>query len=143
VARGLAPGNGALVGVVRQVVGRSPEIAGKPEPAIFREAVARLRASRPLFIGDRLDTDIAGARRAGIPAALVLTGVSRPADLLAVPPDARPDFILSDLRELHHQYPQAVRHADGTVRVGGAVVRMASAGPVSKFQLPAAGRAAR
>jgi hypothetical protein len=57
-------------------------------------------ATRPLVIGDRLDTDIAGANAAGLPSLLVLTGVSRPADLLAAGPDRRPTYVGQDLRAL-------------------------------------------
>ena len=75
VARGTAPGNGTLVSAVHTAVGRLPIVAGKPEAAIFEVAVERFGASNPLFIGDRLDTDILGSNRAGIPSALVLTGI--------------------------------------------------------------------
>ena len=68
---GSRPGNGTLVSAVHTAVGRLPVVAGKPERAIFDAAVARFGASSPLFIGDRLDTDILGANRAGMPSALV------------------------------------------------------------------------
>ena len=77
-ARGIAPGNGTLVSAVHTAVGRLATVAGKPEVPIFDEAVARFGARHPLFLGDRLDTDILGANRAGIPSALVLTGIDRP-----------------------------------------------------------------
>ena len=47
-------------------------------------------ARRPLVVGDRLDTDIEGARRAGAASLLVLTGVTDPGALLAAGPDQRP-----------------------------------------------------
>ena len=77
-ARGIAPGNGTLVSAVHTAIGRLAIVAGKPEVPIFEEAVARFGAQHPLFLGDRLDTDILGANRAGIPSALVLTGIDRP-----------------------------------------------------------------
>ena len=122
-ARGIAPGNGTLVSAVHTAVGRLATVAGKPEVPIFHEAVARFGATRPLFIGDRLDTDILGANRAGIASALVLTGIDRPKHVLAAPETSRPDYILSDLRELHQPYPQ-VQRADGVVTVGDARVRI-------------------
>lgn len=64
-ARGIAPGNGTLVSAVHTAVGRLATVAGKPETPIFEEAVARFGAQHPLFIGDRLDTDILGACRLG------------------------------------------------------------------------------
>lgn len=122
-ARGVAPGNGTLVSAVHTAVGRLATVAGKPEVPIFEEAVSRFGAQHPLFLGDRLDTDILGAHRAGMPSALVLTGIDRPKHVLAAPEGSRPDFILSDLRELHEPYPAATVK-DGTVRVGKAAVRV-------------------
>jgi len=121
-ARGTAPGNGTLVSAVHTAIGRLPTVAGKPEPAIFEEAVARFRADRPLMIGDRLDTDIRGAKRAGIPSALVLTGIDQAKQVLAAVPEERPDYLLTDLRELHRPYPKVMQKRDRTI-VGRAVVR--------------------
>lgn len=122
-ARGIAPGNGTLVSAVHTAVGRLATVAGKPEAPIFHEAVARFGAAAPLFIGDRLDTDIQGARRAGIRSVLVLTGVDRPKHVLAASPDQRPDLIVADLRELFEPYPEV--EVDGArTRVGGAVVEI-------------------
>lgn len=125
-AQGVAPGNGTLVSAVHTAVGRLATVAGKPEVPIFEEARARFAASNPLFLGDRLDTDILGANRAGMPSALVLTGIDRPKHVLAAPPDSRPTYILSDLRELHEPYP-AASVKDGAVTVGTAVVRVRDA----------------
>jgi len=98
--RGNAPGNGALVEAIRMATGRVPVVAGKPEPPIHREAILRTRARRPLVIGDRLDTDIAGAVRAGVDSLLVLTGVTGAVDLVTAPPGCRPSFVARDLRAL-------------------------------------------
>ncbi|MDQ4212859.1 HAD-IIA family hydrolase [Microbacterium capsulatum] len=122
-ARGIAPGNGTLVSAVHTAVGRLATVAGKPETPIFEEAVARFGARKPLFIGDRLDTDIAGAHRAGIDSVLVLTGIDRPKHVLAAPDGSRPTYILGDLRELHEPYPQTRVKGD-TVTVRGASVRI-------------------
>lgn len=124
--RGVAPGNGTLVSAVHTAVGRLATVAGKPETPIFEEALARFGGRNALFIGDRLDTDILGASRAGIASALVLTGIDRPKHVLAAPQGSRPDFILSDLRELHEPYPQ-LRRKDGVVTVNGASVRVVGA----------------
>jgi len=120
-ARGMAPGNGTLVSAVHTAVGRLATVAGKPETPIFEEAIRRFDANAPLFIGDRLDTDIAGAQASGIRSALVLTGVDRPKHVLAAPANARPTYILSDLRELHEPYPETKVKGDVT-SVGGASV---------------------
>jgi HAD superfamily hydrolase (TIGR01450 family) len=126
VARGIAPGNGTLVSAVHSAVGRLPVVAGKPEVAIFEEAVTRFGAARPLFLGDRLDTDILGANRAGIASALVLTGIDRAKQVLAADKNSRPTFILDDLRQLHEPYPATIETAlptgDRSFRVGSAEV---------------------
>lgn len=128
VARGIAPGNGTLVSAVHTAVGRLPIVAGKPEVAIFVEAVDRFRAKQALFIGDRLDTDILGANRAEIPSALVLTGIDRAKQVLAADAKSRPTFILDDLRQLHEPYPETVFSRDGSsASVNGATVRIRGA----------------
>jgi glycerol 3-phosphatase-2 len=62
--RGLVPGNGAAVAAVGMAVAGTPEVAGKPYRPLLDDTVARLGATRPIFVGDRLDTDIAGAGNA-------------------------------------------------------------------------------
>ena len=104
--RGVAPGNGTLVSAVHTAVGQLPLVAGKPEVAIFNTAIRRTQAQRPLFIGDRIDTDILGANRSGIDSLLVLTGISQAKELLAVKADSQPKFVVADLRELHLPYAQ-------------------------------------
>ncbi|QZY51231.1 HAD-IIA family hydrolase [Leucobacter tenebrionis] len=124
VARGLAPGNGTLVSAVHTAVQRLPIFAGKPETPIFEAAFDRFGTRNALMLGDRLDTDIKGARAAGIPSLQVLTGVDRPKQLIAASQDMRPDYIVATLAELHEPYPQTEVLRDGTVQVGAAKVRM-------------------
>jgi glycerol 3-phosphatase-2 len=129
-ARGTAPGNGTLVSAVHTAIGRLPVVAGKPERAIFDAAVERFAASNALVLGDRLDTDILGANRAGIASALVLTGIDGPKQVLAADADSRPGFLLGDLRELFEPYPAPVEErdeqtGDRVFRSGAASVRLA------------------
>lgn len=123
VERGIAPGNGTLVSAVHSAVGRLPIVAGKPETPLFETAVERFGAARPFFVGDRLDTDVKGANAAGMPSALVLTGIDGVKELLAAQPESRPDFVLADLRGLLEPYPEARRRGDA-VHVGRAVARV-------------------
>ena len=102
--RGLAPGNGTLVSAVHTAVGQLPIVAGKPEPAIFHTALRQFGTTSALFVGDRIDTDITGANRAGIDSALVMTGVSTRKELLGIKPEGRPKFILGNLSELLTDY---------------------------------------
>lgn len=101
--RGIAPGNGALVGAVEQAVGRSPDlVVGKPNPDLYELASARLGVAPDLVlaVGDRLDTDIAGANAAGMPSALVLTGVSTRDEATSAAEELRPTYVIDDLRDL-------------------------------------------
>lgn len=99
-ARGIAPGNGALVGAVAAATGTWPTVAGKPEPALHRETMIRTEAQRPLIVGDRLDTDIEGANRAGVDSLLVLTGVTALSQLKDAPKEHQPTYAAEDLRGL-------------------------------------------
>ncbi|MFM8943892.1 MAG: HAD hydrolase-like protein, partial [Actinomycetota bacterium] len=71
---------------------------GKPAAPIFRAALARSGGSTPLVVGDRLDTDIAGAAALGWDTALVLTGVTTRADLDVT--SVRPTYVAEDLGAL-------------------------------------------
>ncbi|GGR59681.1 HAD hydrolase-like protein [Streptomyces roseolus] len=120
-ARGIGPGNGAAVEVVRIATGgrAEPKVAGKPQPPMHRETVLRTGARRPLVVGDRLDTDIEGAFHGGVDSLLVLTGVTDAATLLAAVPEHRPTYVAADLRGLLGGQPEVVAEADGGFRCGG------------------------
>lgn len=107
--RGIAPGNGSLVGAVINATGVHPTAAGKPEPTMFHLAAASVGSVKPLAIGDRLDTDLKGARAAGMPGLLVFTGVSTPKDAVLAPANQRPSFIGADLRCLDQAHPTPTR----------------------------------
>jgi HAD superfamily hydrolase (TIGR01450 family) len=124
-ARGIAPGNGALVGAVAAATGTWPTVAGKPEPALHRETMLRTEARRPLVVGDRLDTDIEGAFNGEVDSLLVLTGVTDGAQLLAAPPQHRPTYLDADLRGLLTGQPEVVEEGDG-FRCGGWTARAGS-----------------
>jgi HAD superfamily hydrolase (TIGR01450 family) len=98
--RGLVPGNGAAVTAVKMAVHAEPEVAGKPYRPLLDDTVERLAARHPLFVGDRLDTDIAGAVNAGLDSMLVLSGSHRAEELLAAAPGERPTHVGEDLRAL-------------------------------------------
>jgi len=110
---GMQPGNGSLVRVIAHASGVEPVIAGKPELPLHRESIIRTGARNPLVVGDRLDTDIEAAGRAGADSLLVLTGVSQPADLAVALPDCRPTYIASTLDALTEPYPDVIPKDDG------------------------------
>ncbi len=118
-SRGQLPGNGAFVEVLRRVTGREPLVSGKPDPSLHRESVERVRARRPLVVGDRLDTDVLGAVRGGADSLLVLTGVTDVAQLLEAPAGSRPTYVGRDLRALLAPHPH-VEVKGETARCGTA-----------------------
>ncbi len=97
---GLVPGAGALVGALRGMGFAPAALVGKPSSAAFEVAlsVLGLPACRVLMIGDRLETDIAGAERAGVDSALVLTGVGSPDDVDRF--GVRPTWVAASFAEL-------------------------------------------
>ena len=133
-ARGQLPGNGAMVAALRAATGLEPLVAGKPEPALHAESVQRTGARNPLVVGDRLDTDILGAVRAGADSLLVLTGVVDLPALLAAPAACRPTFVAPDLRALLHPQPPVDRGGDtatcvdARAQLAGDVVRVTPGG---------------
>jgi glycerol 3-phosphatase-2 len=121
--RGRQPGNGSLIQVVATATGVQPLVAGKPEPPLHRESVLRTGARHPLVVGDRLDTDIEGARRVGADSMLVLTGVTGPAEVVLAPPSQRPTYLAEDLAGLLGPHP-AVTERDGVFGCGGWTARL-------------------
>ena len=122
---GIAPGNGTLVGAVHTAVGMLPDFAGKPFQPIFRQAFEQLGVKAPLMIGDRLDTDIRGAKKVGVKSATVLTGIATRKEIIGAKPDDRPDFILQNLSDLFHPYPKLKQTKRG-VSCGDALVEKLS-----------------
>ncbi|MCW2522464.1 MAG: family hydrolase [Frankiales bacterium] len=120
--RGPLPGNGALVAALRTASGHEPESTGKPDPRMHAESVQRSGARNPIVVGDRLDTDIEGAKRVGCASLLVLTGVTDAAQLLAAPEQHRPEFIGRDAGALLLAHPTVTSTAD-QVSCGRARVR--------------------
>ncbi|HET7010810.1 MAG TPA: HAD-IIA family hydrolase [Anaerolineales bacterium] len=98
--RGIGPGNGAVLAALEAATGITPIIVGKPEPHLFLEAVQRLGVDpgATLVVGDRLETDILGGRRADMPTALVLTGVTQRDQLDQS--EVKPDLVFDALDDL-------------------------------------------
>jgi glycerol 3-phosphatase-2 len=94
------PGAGAIVAAIETTTGIRPDVVGKPHAPLLRAALARSGGTQPLVIGDRLDTDIAGAAGLGWDSLLVLTGISTQEDVREQPPSLRPTFVGDDLRAL-------------------------------------------
>jgi glycerol 3-phosphatase-2 len=75
-ADGPYPGTGLVIAGLEYATGRVARNAGKPDPVIFQTALDRLDPGRALMVGDRLDSDLAGAAAAGLDGAIVLTGIT-------------------------------------------------------------------
>ncbi|MFU8825900.1 MAG: HAD-IIA family hydrolase [Brevefilum sp.] len=97
---GFIPGAGTIIGALEIASGKSAKIVGKPAPVLYEVALKRLELApeETLAIGDRLETDIAGAQAAGIHTALVLSGASTRAQAEAFQPP--PEIITQNLTEL-------------------------------------------
>jgi glycerol-1-phosphatase len=104
---GPLPGAGSVLALLSTATGRRPEIAGKPQRALFDTVAAALGPGPRLMVGDRVDTDLAGAQPLGWQTALVLTGVTQPRDLLDV--EVAPDHLLADVGGLLQPPGPAIR----------------------------------
>jgi glycerol 3-phosphatase-2 len=108
-AEGLAPGTGAILAAVEYASAAVARIVGKPEPELFRTALDRLGDGRTLVVGDRLDADVGAAAKAGLDAALVLTGGTSREEAEAAP-EPRPRFVADSLASLILDEPLLVDH---------------------------------
>jgi len=94
----VVPGAGTMIAAIKTATGVEPVVVGKPEPGLFEHGLERLgglSAETAAMIGDRIDTDVDGGRRAGLHTILVLSGVTTPAEAAVAtpPPDAiRPNL---------------------------------------------------
>jgi HAD superfamily hydrolase (TIGR01457 family) len=104
---GLWPGAGALLAAIVAATGSDAVVVGKPHAPLFEAARKLGGGDKPLVIGDRLDTDIAGAAALGWASLLVLTGVSREEDLATS--EVQPTFVAPDLGPLSTLGPSATR----------------------------------
>ncbi len=97
---GVVPGNGTNLAVLELTTGIRPVVIGKPEPWLYRAALERMGASpeTTAAVGDRLDTDILGGKRAGLATILVLSGITTPEELAR--PPLRPDAVFQDIADL-------------------------------------------
>ncbi|OAN29656.1 HAD-IIA family hydrolase [Mycolicibacterium iranicum] len=109
--RGLLPGNGSMVAALRTATDAEPQVAGKPAPVLMSDALSRGQFDTPLVIGDRLDTDIAGAVASKLPSMMVLSGVNSADDVIWATAEQRPDFLAEDLRALTAQDVDLLRIA--------------------------------
>ncbi|MBC8248398.1 MAG: TIGR01457 family HAD-type hydrolase, partial [Anaerolineales bacterium] len=103
---GLVPGNGAAIAALEAATGVAPIVVGKPEPAIFDLALARMGVGKEgaAVIGDRLETDILGGQRAGLNTILVLSGATSRRELENS--TIKPDLVFENVRQLYEVWPR-------------------------------------
>jgi glycerol 3-phosphatase-2 len=97
----LWPGAGAILGVVTATTGATPEIVGKPNRPLFEAALRRAGGGTPLVVGDRIETDLAGASALGWDSLIVLTGVTSESDLAVS--SLRPTYVARDVSALFEE----------------------------------------
>jgi len=96
---GSMPGAGSILAFLQTSSGITPEIVGKPNGIMFEEAVRRLEgtANDTVMVGDRLNTDIAGARSVGLRSVLLLSGIATREELMNS--EIQPDWVFENLAE--------------------------------------------
>ena len=101
---GIIPGAGAIQAAIQAATDVAPLVIGKPEHAMFDIAVEKMGVPREsvAMLGDRMDTDIQGAERAGLKTILVLTGVATRESLAHE--STQPDFVFDDLNALRQAW---------------------------------------
>jgi len=99
---GLIPGAGSVLAFLESATDVKPTIVGKPAPEMYRLAMERLGATpeQTLVVGDRLETDIAGAQELGCRSALVLSGATSEKDYAQRKSISAPDLVVQDLTNL-------------------------------------------
>lgn len=103
---GLVPGTGALIAAIEVGSGVKPVAIGKPEPTMFEMAMAQMAAlpESTATLGDRIDTDMEGGKRAGLRTILVLSGSTDREEAEAY----GPDFIFDDIAALLEHWERAL-----------------------------------
>lgn len=99
---GQLPGAGSFLALLQAATGLEPTVIGKPGRIMFEEALRRLGSTpeNTAMVGDRLNTDIAGAKAAGLHTILVLSGIATRESLAQTGGDRQPDFVFADISEL-------------------------------------------
>ncbi|WCC79173.1 HAD-IIA family hydrolase [Cutibacterium equinum] len=133
--RGIVPGIGAQLQVVATTCDIKPVIAGKPYRPLLEATVSRLGCKAPIFVGDRLDTDIRGANAMPMDSLFVFTGAHGVADLLAATPQDRPQHIAADLSGLLEP-ARTVDMSEGKARCGDAQVSLTADGEIHADTIP-------
>jgi HAD superfamily hydrolase (TIGR01457 family) len=115
---GLWPGAGAILSAITATTGAAPTVVGKPNRPMFDAAIELTRAKAPLVVGDRLDTDVAGAMAMGWDSLLVFSGAADPSELMRS--DQIPTYVANNLTGLLG-HPPAGRFRAATAHDANAI----------------------
>ncbi|HEY3290524.1 MAG TPA: HAD-IIA family hydrolase [Anaerolineae bacterium] len=109
-ARGIIPGNGATLALLRVATDVEPIIIGKPQPEMMVQSMLRLGSTpeNTAVLGDRLNTDILGGKNAGLTTMLVLSGITTREELATDP--IKPDYVFDDIRDVARQLTNIHAH---------------------------------
>jgi NagD protein len=99
-AEGALPATGSVAALIAHATGVTPYFIGKPNPLMMREGlnVINGHSETTVMVGDRMDTDIVAGIEAGLQTVLVLSGVTRPADIERFP--YRPSRVVDSVADL-------------------------------------------
>jgi 4-nitrophenyl phosphatase len=105
---GRMPGAGSILAFLETASGISPKVIGKPNSTMFLEAIQRLAGSigNTVMVGDRMNTDIAGAHSVGLRTVLLMSGIATREDLKNS--KIEPDWVFEDLRSFAAAFEVAV-----------------------------------
>ncbi|MCA6213567.1 HAD family hydrolase [Thermococcus bergensis] len=95
---GILPGAGSIIAALKVATEKEPLIIGKPNKPVFEVVKEKLNADEIWVVGDRLDTDIAFAKRINAKAIMVLTGVNTLKDIEKS--EIKPDVVMPSIKEL-------------------------------------------
>ncbi|NIM05579.1 MAG: HAD-IIA family hydrolase [Armatimonadetes bacterium] len=99
---GVIPGGGTIVAAIQTATQTKPLVIGKPSPYILKILLHKedIKPKRALLLGDRLDTDVACGRQAGVWTAIVLTGVTAREEIAAAPARLKPHWVMESIGDL-------------------------------------------
>lgn len=100
--KGVLPGAGVMVSAIETATGAAPILIGKPNPFILKEILRETKTSpgKTILVGDRLDSDVFLGKRCGVKTVLVLTGITKPANLKRIKSGERPDYVIKSIEGL-------------------------------------------
>ncbi len=97
---GALPATGSVAALITKATGVEPYFVGKPNPLMMRSALNTVEghSETTAMVGDRMDTDVIAGMEAGLETILVLSGVTKLADVDRFP--YRPSRVVASVADL-------------------------------------------